>query len=470
MMDFEESKRIDFNYLEKHDDLFPLMRNAGKAVYESIKDFYGGGKNVLFVCGRGNNGGDGLIAASLLSYENRVRILLFTSAEGQVSEMASLAIREMKNASIIKNPSKEAIKNELSWSEVIVDALLGTGIKGKMREPYASLIQEINKTGKPVISVDIPSGLGSDITIKPKITVTFTDLKEGMNESNSGEIVLKDIGIEKSLIENAGMGEMVFFPSYSPDTHKGLNGRLLIIAGWEHHGAGIMSSQASLMGLPDLVEILVPEDKYPIFAGRLTDQMVSQYSEENMRKLLGKSSAVLAGPGLGKSYDAVKALEIIGKSGKPAVLDADAIRLTGEGVIPVMNGAIYTPHSEEFKVLTGMEAGRENAVKFASENNCIILLKGRVDIITDGKRTIYSSGGTPRMATGGTGDVLAGLVAGLLARGLKPFRAAVLASLVNKKTAESIEKFSGYWWNTTDLIENLGQTMKEYYKLVNRKG
>ncbi|MGP6239291.1 NAD(P)H-hydrate dehydratase [Cuniculiplasma sp. SKW4] len=470
MMDFEESKRIDFNYLEKHKDLFPLMRNAGKAVYESIKDFYGGGKNVLFVCGKGNNGGDGLIAASLLSYENRVRILLFASPDGQVSEMASMAIKEMKNASIIKNPSKEAIKNELSWAEVIVDAILGTGVKGKMREPYASVIQEINKTGKPVISVDIPSGLGSDVAIKPKITVTFTDIKEGMNESNSGEIVLKDIGIEKSLIENAGIGEMVFFPAYSPDTHKGLNGRLLVIAGWEHHGAGIFSSQAALRGLPDLVEILVPEEKYEVFAGKLTDQMVSLYSEDTMKKLIAKSNAIIAGPGMGKSYDAVKAMEYIIKSGKPTVLDADAIRLTGEGVIPVMEGAVYTPHSEEFKTLTGTEASKENAVNFARENKCVILLKGREDIITDGKRTIISKGGTPRMATGGTGDVLAGLTAGLIARGMKPFRAAVLASFINKKTAESIEKFSGYWWNTTDLVDNLGPTMKEYFDIVNRKG
>ena len=470
MMDFEESKRIDFNYLEKYHDLFPLMRNAGKAVYESIKDFYGGGKNVLFVCGKGNNGGDGLIAASLLSYENRVRILLFTSKDGQVSEMASLAIREMKNASIIKNPSKDAIKQELSWAEVIVDAIMGTGVKGKMREPYASVIQEINRTGKPVISVDIPSGLGSDIVIKPKITVTFTDIKEGMTEANSGEIVLKDIGIEKPLIENAGMGEMVFFPAYAPNTHKGLNGRLLVIAGWEHHGAGILSSQAALRGLPDLVELLVPEEKYTVFAGKLVDQMVSIYNEETMRKLISKSNGILAGPGMGKSYEAVKALELIIKSGKYSVLDADAIRLTGEGVISVMEGAVYTPHSEEFKSLTGTEATMENAVNFAKENKCIILLKGMEDIITDGRRTIVSRGGTPRMATGGTGDVLAGLTAGLIARGMKPFRAAVLASFINKKTAESIEKFSGSWWNSSDLVENLGPTMKEFFDKVNRKG
>ncbi len=470
MMDFDESRRLDFNYLEKHRDLFPLMKNAGKAVYESIKDFYGGGKNVLFVCGKGNNGGDGLIAASLLSYENRVRILLFTGPDGQIGELPSMAIREMKNASIIKNPSKDAVKSELGWAEVIVDALLGTGIKGKMREPYLSVIQEINRTGKPVISVDIPSGLGSDVAVKPKITVTFTDIKEGMDESNSGEIVLKNIGIDRSLIENAGRGDMVFFPKYDPDTHKGMNGRLLIIGGWEHHGAGIMSAQASLRGLPDLVEILVPENKYHVFASRLTDQMVSVYDEDIMKKLISKSTAILAGPGMGKSYEAVKAMEIIQKSGKYAVLDADAIRITGEAIIPVMENAIYTPHSEEFRVLSGYEANRENAERFARENRCVILLKGKTDIITDGKRTIMSSGGTPRMATGGTGDVLAGLAAGLLARGMKPFRAAVLASMINKKAAESLEKFSGYWWNTSDLIENLGPTMKEYYDYVNTRG
>ncbi len=470
MIELDESKRLDINYLEAHGDLYPLMKNAGKAVYETIKDFYGGGRNILFICGPGNNGGDGFIAAALLGLENRVRIVLLTGGKAKVGEMSEKAMSEIKNASIIKNPAKNVIQEHIKWSDIIVDSLLGTGLRRDLSGEYASAVEIINKSGKPVISVDIPTGFGNALQIRPKMTVTFTDTKEGMTPENSGEIVIRSIGIEKALIENAGAGEIAFFPEYEKDTHKGMNGRLLMIAGWAYHGSGIIASRAAMAALPDLVNVVVPENKYTTFTSSLHEQVVHTYSKSVLTSILENATGAVIGPGMGYSALSKEIMNTVAKSGVNIVLDAEAIRMAGEGDIEIRKGMVFTPHSTEFKLLTGMEPGRENAEKFAHDRNCVILLKGTTDIITTGENTILSHGGSPRMAMGGTGDILAGLTGGFISRGMSPFRSAVLASFINKKNGEDMEKYSSYWFGIDDMIENLNPMMRKYYAFAHGTG
>ena len=156
MMELDESKRLDINYQEVHGDLYPLMKNAGKSVYETVKDFYGGGRNILFICGPGNNGGDGIVAAVMLGTENRVRIILLTGgADRKLGDLAERAISEIKNASIIKNPPKNVIQDQVNWSEIIVDSMFGTGIGRNLEGIFASATEIMNKSGKPIVSVDI---------------------------------------------------------------------------------------------------------------------------------------------------------------------------------------------------------------------------------------------------------------------------------------------------------------------------
>ncbi len=470
MIELDESKRLDINYLEAHGDLYPLMKNAGKAVYETIKDFYGGGRNILFICGPGNNGGDGFIAAALLGVENRVRIVLLTGGKAKVGDMPEKAMSEIKNASIIKNPSKNVIQEHIKWSEIIVDSLLGTGARGELSGDYASTVEIINRSGKPIISVDIPTGFGNALQVIPKMTVSFTDSKEGMKPENSGEIVIKSIGIGKDLLENAGAGEIVFFPEYEKNTHKGMNGRLIMIAGWAYHGSGIIASRAAMAALPDLVNVVVPDNKYTTFSSSLHEQIVHSYSKGIMTGLLENATGAVVGPGMGYSALSREVMSTVSKSGVNLVLDAEAIRMAGENEIEIRKGMVFTPHSAEFKLLTGMEPNRENAEKFALDRNCVILLKGPTDIITTGEKTILSHGGSPRMAMGGTGDLLAGLTGGFISRGMSPFRSAALASFICKRNGEDLEKYSSYWFGIDELIANLNPMMRKYYAFAKGTG
>ncbi len=466
MMDLKEGKRIDLNYKWAHGDLFPLMENAGYQVGKTMEESLGNGKRVLVICGSGNNGGDGLIAASYLSSKNNVSVIIYTRGDGTVGKLSEMALQKIHDLTVLKNPSMKELKEQVNRSEVIVDAIFGTGVHGSIREPYASIFKLINDSKSTIISVDVPSGLDTDLSIHPSATVTFTDLKEGMTVENSGKIHIKSIGIPAEEIDLAGPGEMVYFPVPEKHGHKGQNGRLLILAGWEYSGAGCMSAEAAEVSLVDLITVLVPENKQWIFSTKLNDQMVGSYNIQNMNNQLERSTAVLSGPGMGISDQSEEAVMMVVKSGKNAVFDADAIHIISRNRDIINKNMIFTPHGEEFRVLTGKEPTRENAVNFCKEHGCTIVLKGPTDIITDGTRTMTCTGGSPRMAMGGTGDILAGMIAGFLARKMDPFRAGVLGLFINKKNGENLEKISSYWFNTYDLINNLGKTMKEFYSFV----
>ncbi len=464
MMKNEDGKRMDLNYKWNHGDLFPLMENAGREVSEFINKKYGSKKNILVICGSGNNGGDGLVAARSLSSGNNVKAILMTKKDGSISTLSRRALEAFGEGKIIKNPPLERIRSLISESELVVDGIFGTGIRDPVEEPYKSIINEINRSKAVKISIDVPSGLGTSCGVLPDATVTFTGKKDGMDSKNSGEISIKKIGIGEKEINFAGPGEMVFFPKVERDGHKGQNGKLLILAGWEYSGAGCMSARAAESSLSDLITILVPRSKAMIFSVKLEDQIVGTYTSGNLKKQLEKCTAVLAGPGMGVSEDSTKAVISICKSGKNALFDADAIHIMAENREMINKNMIFTPHSGEFKILAGAEANRENAEKFCRKYGCTVLLKGPTDIITDGKRTLLSEGGSPRMAMGGTGDILAGLSAGLMARNMDPFRAAALGSFINKKNGEETEKKSSYWFNTYDLLENMGKTFRKYYE------
>ena len=137
------------------------------------------------------------------------------------------------NDRIIKNPNTGDIRKMISESDIIVDAIFGTGIRDPVKEPYSSIIEEINLSKTEVISIDVPSGLGTSHSVLPDATVTFTDVKEGMNEKNSGSIDVRNIGIDEREINYAGPGDMVYFPKIEKNGHKGQNGKVLIMAGWK---------------------------------------------------------------------------------------------------------------------------------------------------------------------------------------------------------------------------------------------
>ncbi|MCG2826215.1 MAG: NAD(P)H-hydrate epimerase, partial [Thermoplasmatales archaeon] len=168
-----------------------LMENAGRGVAEIVKNI--GKKNVLFFCGLGNNGGDGFVAARHLIKDCDVKVILLGSPDKIKTENAKENYRKIRN--VVEEIDNVNISDEIKKSDIVVDSMLGVGISGKIKQPYLKCINSINKSRKTVVSVDVPTGLGTKNHVKPKITVTFHDVKEGMNGKNSGKIIIKKIGI-----------------------------------------------------------------------------------------------------------------------------------------------------------------------------------------------------------------------------------------------------------------------------------
>ena len=222
MISILDAKALDGNAEHLGISVESLMENAGKELAEIISNKFPS-KKVLFICGTGNNGGDGFVAARYLSAD-------------------ATFIKEPKSPLAIKNSKKIKIEpysdSLIERYDVIVDCLLGTGIDKDIKGEYARCIEGINQSGKMIISCDVPSSLGTNCAVVPDITVTFHDIKEGMNESNCGTIIIADIGIPSEAYDRVGPGDMVRYPKSGDNSHKGQNGRLLVIGGGPYIGYG----------------------------------------------------------------------------------------------------------------------------------------------------------------------------------------------------------------------------------------
>ena len=432
-----------------------LMENAGKALAEELLSRYPGEK-FLFLCGTGNNGGDGYVAARYMGKE-RASVFLAKGRDGVNSPLAQENLDKV-DCNIVEVPDMSRY--------VIVDCLLGTGISGTVREPYRSLIQEINQGKAPVVSIDVPSGLGGDVTVQPDVTITFHDIKEGMTPENSGEMIVKDIGVPDKAVEYTGPGETLLYPYPSKSSHKGENGRVLIIGGGPYTGAPALAAQGAYRTGVDLVHLAVPSRIALTVAGfdphfvvrPLKGDVLSSAHVERLVEMAEDFHAVVMGPGLGRDEATIEALgRLMEDITIPKVIDADALLAVRGSAIA--GEAVLTPHEEEFKTITGKEASKEAADTLAEEMEVTVLLKGEVDYITDGKRYKFNDFGTPAMTVGGTGDILAGVVGALLAKGLNPFDAARLGVYMTCRAGEMAFEDHGWGVLPGDIKEYISRTM-----------
>ena len=453
MMSPLDSRIMDINseYLGVKTSI--LMENAGEQLANVISDMYSG-KRVLFICGTGNNGGDGFVAARLLSADVAV-----------INPPKSELAKEMFAKISASEYSEDIIKNY----DVIVDCLLGTGIKGTVREKYAECIRAINNSGKTVVSCDIPSGFGTECSVKPEVTVTFHDIKEGMNEDSCGKIVIADIGIPEDAYAYVGPGDMLRYPIPEKESHKGQNGRLLIIGGGPYIGAPAMSGMAAFRIGADLVRIATPESSFseissfcPVFImHKIPGDYLTEDSVDMLLRIAENADAVLIGPGLGTNPETMNAVRsFTSKCSKPMVIDADGITAIAEKPIRRDAPTVYTPHHAEFRRL----AGNMSQSEFSAKYNATVVLKGAEDIITDGVKTRRNDTGTPAMTSGGTGDVLAGTIAGLLSKGMNPFDAGCLGAYICGKAGEYAFDVHSYGLMATDVIENISKVLRDGLK------
>ena len=445
-----DSRVLDANSESLGIEVDELMANAGEALADVITRMFNG-KRILFVCGTGNNGGDGYVATRLLDAD----VAYFKEPKTAPA---------MNSFTKIENRPMQFDVKLLDDYDVIIDCVLGTGVSGEIREPYAGYIKAVNDSGKTVVACDVPSGFGTSNAIRPTVTVTFHDIKEGMNEDNCGTIIIADIGIPAEAYEYVGTGDVLRYPVPELESHKGQNGRLLVIGGGPYTGAPSMAGMAALRVGVDLVHIATPDSSFQAVASACPSYIVHRLrgdhldigSVEYLINMSKEMDAVLIGPGLGTDEETRKAIiEFIEVCDRPMVVDADGVT-SFRGDIPKKN-IVFTPHRGEFEKL----ARGAEPQDFAEKNQCVVVLKGHTDIITDGKRTRKNRAGTPAMTVGGTGDVLAGTIAGLLAKGMSPFDAGCLGTYLCGRAGEkAFDEFS-YGLLATDIIDDIARVLRD---------
>ncbi len=469
----EEVKVLDINSAYLGVRTVRLMEGAGAAVARQVLGMLSQGKRVAVLCGKGNNGGDGFVAARHIAHSAPVDLYLAEAEDEVTSDIARINLARAREH--IRSPDLF----DPSSYDVIVDALLGVGLEGKPREPYARLIKLVNRSRADVVSVDVPSGWPSDLHVKPTVTVTLHAPKTGMTKSNSGKIVVADIGIPQDAELYCGPGEFALLPRRMRDAHKGDAGRVLVVGGGPYTGAPSFSAMAAMRSGADLAFVMTPEPAAipvsiyspNIIVHSLSGEVLCEEHVKEVLDLADGMDAVAIGPGLGSDPGTLKAVRaIVRQVRKPLVIDADAIAACGSktDVLRRKQGVI-TPHAEEFKKLTGKAVGKEAVEKRAEtvrqaahRLRMTVLLKGPVDVISDGAYTKLNRVHNDGMTVGGTGDVLTGAVAGFIAQGASPFAAARLGAFTVGLAGNMAFEELSYGLLATDVIDKIPYVVRRY--------
>ncbi|HTO12339.1 MAG TPA: NAD(P)H-hydrate dehydratase [Candidatus Binatia bacterium] len=453
-----------------------LMENAGRGAAERIVaalPVLGLGRRgvrVVIVCGKGGNGGDGFVVARHLKRAgHRVRVFL-VAAPDELRGDAALKYREMERRAIRAHVVRDdaVLARALADADLVVDALLGTGARGAPAPPLARAIEQINAGGRPVVALDIPSGLSADgdvpdgPVVRAALTTTFAGLKRGLlvgqGPDLAGRVQVVDIGVPAAEVAR-GVDTFALetddvarhFPPRPRETHKGSYGHLLLVAGSVgKSGAAALAARAAMRAGAGLVTVATASSAQPAVAALLLEVMseplpetaagsVALKARDRLHDLLQGRDALALGPGLGLDQDTqALARALVFESRCPCVVDADALTALA-GHLDRLRGApaarCLTPHPGEMARMLGVSVAdvqrdRLRTVRqFATGWGVHVVLKGATSVIGTPEGTVLlNPTGNPGMASGGTGDVLTGVVGAFLARGLAP--AAALASAV----------------------------------------
>ena len=424
-----------------------LMEGAGHALATVIRRYQP--SSVLILCGPGNNGGDGMTAARLLAGETDVTVCYYSGNHRTPASIHQRTTLTHCSVPVHQFRCREeilALRSLFSVSDLIVDALLGTGASGELREPLRSCVQLANESGKPIISADIPT-----TGIIPSFICAFHRAKTENSEVFS-------IGIPILAEICTGPGDLLLVKERPTRAHKGDGGSVLIIGGGPYQGAPYLSGMAALRSGADIVRVASPVQlPFPdLIHEPVHRDHISEDDIEDLCALCNRSDVVVCGMGLGTRSHQV--ITTIAPECKKAVFDADALRLP----LPTAGETIYTPHAGEFTRITGKDPGtspyeRAEAVR-QSPLPGVTLLKGPVDIISDREEIRFNRTGTPAMTTGGTGDVLAGVCGGLLTN-LPAFEAACIAAYVTGRAGEIVSDTMGCGLAPQDLLSVIPQIL-----------
>jgi NAD(P)H-hydrate epimerase len=488
-----------------------LMENAGRQVAAAVESHFGRRSplRIAVLSGRGSNGGDGSVAARALHQNGHSLSLYLIGTAAQVTGDARLNLDVLGRLQVpiyevATAGDWELHAPELARHDVIIDALCGTGVSGPLTGLFASVVDDVNASGVPVVAIDLPSGLSADTSevpgpaIEAAVTVTLGAPKLPLllppAETLAGDIVVADIGIPHEAIESVPGDHTVFLtrdalrPSVNPrpsDSHKGDYGRVLIVAGSVGKtGAAVLAAQGALRSGAGLVTIACPERCLPVIASQGLEFMTMPLPERpgggldpSAADLVLEADAdvLVIGPGLGRDRSTQEVIRaVVERSGAPMVIDADALfAFSGDGA-PALTGSdervrIITPHAAEMARLIGADADDvqahrvEVARRTAIERHLHVVLKGHRTLVAspDGHLAINPTG-TPGMATGGTGDVLAGVLGSWLAQTMDADQAACLAVFLHGAAGELAARDVGEAAMLAgDLVAHLGDALLE---------
>lgn len=509
-----------------------LMENAGKCLSDEIAKIstftFSKPVKIAIFTGSGGNAGDGFVAARhllnrgfeveifMLSSQNNIKSIdaqiNFEILENMVPNISRLKIIELNDSTDIENIE---IANSKSFSEyIIVDGILGTGIEGKLRKNVKKVIEVINEFNALKISIDVPSGMNPltgeipDVAVKPEYTVTFHKVKTGVkkaslsDESSVGGLVICDIGIPIEAEIFMGTGDLLRLNSRKKTSHKGNNGKILIIGGSsDYHGAPTIAGLSAINSGADLVYIVCPESVSLAIKQKSPDLIVKGLNSEN-KDHVGKDylnldnleeileiiedtnvDVVLLGPGTGQNEETGKLFNILAKKiEKPIVIDADALKLVDLLIIKNREDLILTPHLNEFKSFFNDYISEPDKIGLISDSeesdyiklkekiaifqnivkniNGTVVLKGKYDLIFNKNSLRINKTGNSGMTVGGTGDSLAGLATSLMSQGLNSYDAGSLATYLNGKAGDFAKEKYGNGFLASQLSEFLGLSME----------
>ena len=476
-----------------------LMENAALGIYQSILERVEKINCVGVVCGKGNNGGDGYAIARHFSNAGFDVKIISLGTVSDLSEDCKTNFNILKNLSINrKNLNIKSYKSvkDISWLKdcsVIVDAIIGSGFADGLKEPYSSIIKSLKKISSYKCAVDVPTGLN---VFNSDLTVTLGEFKKGLFIGRGyefcGEVVLKEIGIGRDYFDDINPDtyliepEDVFssLPKRKKTVHKYSAGKVLSIAGsYKYPGAAALTSQSSLVSGAGASILEIPESTKKLIHKNLLEVVVESYGNDKtkyfdneslktLRQKIKWADVVAIGPGLGREIDTVNAVKrfLLDQKFKFAVIDADALFALDKTFLEKanFNNCILTPHLGEFSQMIGVETkmvekdilsyGKEFAVK----HKCILVLKGAPTTIfnPDGEAFINTTGNSG-MAKFGSGDVLTGIIAGLLAQNKNPEAAVIAGVYLHSLSADLLlSKMPISNYLASDIMNNYPSAIK----------
>lgn len=476
-----EMRRLELNARWLGVEEVFLMEAAGAGVARVVSEDYDPDA-VTVVCGTGGNGGDGLVAARYLAAEGRdVKVFLVGRREAIRNEGTRLNLKRAERSGLdIKEIRDSDQVPERFEGDVIIDAVLGFGVKGPLREPVKSAVEAINSAseeGAVVVSVDVPTGMDPDTgkvhgsAVEPNVVVSVHDHKVGVVETLSDVILRKvNVGIPPTAEKIVGPGDVVVsgILDRNPKSHKGENGSVLVVGGSHLYvGAPRLTALGALRAGADLVFLLTVEEvprEDPDIIYVPVDGPYVEPSELDVAPW-NRIDAVVVGPGLDGTNTRGIVRRVAEEHDGPIVVDADGLR--GVSDLDLDERFILTPHPGELarefdvEVPDDIEGRAEVAAEVASEHGCTVVITGYVDVVASPEGEVrYNVTGSPGMTVGGTGDVLAGVIGAMASVLEDPFEAACVGTFLVGAAGQRAERKKSYGFTATDVAESVPKAMR----------